>query len=128
MSRSRFEAVRSTNNTNRHGAWKRKKDPSNMPTLKILPSGKTAQIAAGTTLLAGLTTAGETIKTKCTDTACSGMCHVFVPVGKKSLSKMQRAENEQLDTIPGVSGKSRLACQARMGEEDVTLELLGFDS
>jgi 2Fe-2S ferredoxin len=95
-----------------------------MPTLTILPSGKTAQIDTGTTLLAGITAAGESIKHTCTDSACSGLCHVFVPVGKKSLSKTQRTENETLDTIVGVGSKSRLACQARMGEEDVTVELL----
>jgi ferredoxin, 2Fe-2S len=99
-----------------------------MPILTILPSGKTTQVAAGTTLLSGITAAGAILKNKCTDTECSGLCHVFVPVGKKSLSKMQKPENEKLDTIPGVGGKSRLACQARMGEEDVTLELLDFAS
>lgn len=99
-----------------------------MPTLTVLPSGKTAQIETGTTLLAGIVAAGDTLQNKCTDTQCSGMCHVFVPVGKKSLSKTQRAENETLDTIVGVGSKSRLACQARIGEEDVTVELLGFAS
>ena len=96
-----------------------------MPTLTILPSGKTAEIATGTTLLGAIVAAGESVKHQCTDSACSGLCHVFVPVGKKSLSKAQRAENEKLDTIVGVGSKSRLACQARVGEEDVTVELLG---
>lgn len=98
-----------------------------MPTLTILPSGKTTQVAAGTTLLSGLATAGNPLKTKCTDTECSGLCHVYVAAGKKSLSKMQKSENEKLDTIPGISGKSRLACQTRIGEEDVTVEIPGFD-
>ena len=96
-----------------------------MPTLTILPSGKTALVETGTTLLAAITAAGDVVKHTCTDAACSGECHVFVPVGKKSLSKTQRAENETLDTIVGVGSKSRLACQAKMGEEDVTVELLG---
>lgn len=95
-----------------------------MPTLTVLPSGKTAQIDTGTSLLAGIIAAGEDLKHSCTDSACSGLCHVFVPVGKKSLSKTQRAENDKLDTIVGVGSKSRLACQARIGEEDVTVELL----
>ncbi len=41
---------------------------------------------------------------------------------------MQRAENDKLDTIVGVGSKSRLACQALFGADDVTVELLGFDS
>lgn len=99
-----------------------------MPLLTILPRGKIVQIPAGTTLLAGIAAADEKFVTKCTDSACSGMCHVFVPIGKKSLSKPQRAENEVLDSLAGVSSRSRLACQARIGEQDVTVELLGFAS
>jgi 2Fe-2S ferredoxin len=99
-----------------------------MPTITVLPSGKTTQAASGTSLLAAITAAGVTLKHKCTDAACSGLCHVFVVNGKKSLSKLQRAENEKLDTIPGVNGKSRLACQALVGAEDISVELVGFDS
>lgn len=95
-----------------------------MPTLTVLPGAHTTSVATGTTLLEGIAAAGAVVKHTCTDAACSGLCHVFVNVGKKSLSKTQRAENERLDTIVGVGSKSRLACQARMGEEDVTVELL----
>jgi len=99
-----------------------------MPTVTVLPSGKTTQAASGTSLLAAIHASGVSLKTKCTDTACNGSCHVFVVNGKKSLSKLQRTENEKLDTIPGVTSKSRLACQATLGSEDVTVELVGFDS
>ena len=99
-----------------------------MPKLTVLPSGRTAEIATGTTLLAGVAAAGAVLQTRCKDTQCSGDCHVFVPVGKKSLSRAQREEHAQLDTIVGVGSSSRLACQARVGEQDVTVELLGFAS
>ena len=99
-----------------------------MPTLTVLPSGHTVEIATGTTLLAAVSAAGDALKTQCTDTTCSGGCHVFVPVGRKTLSKVQREENAKLDTIVGVGSQSRLACQARVGESDVTVELLGFAS
>jgi 2Fe-2S ferredoxin len=49
---------------------------------------------------------------------------VFVVEGRKSVSKMQRTENGMLDTIVGVSSKSRLACQSMLGTENVTVELL----
>ena len=62
---------------------------------------------------------------KCGEAKC-GACHVAINEGRKSLSKIQRAENEMLDTIVGVSSKSRLACQAQMGEENVTVEILSF--
>ena len=72
--------------------------------------------------------AGEKIISKCGGEAKCGECHIFVQEGRKSLSKMQRAENEKLDTIVGVGSKSRLACQTLFGTDNVTVELLGFGS
>lgn len=99
-----------------------------MPTLTILPSGKTVDVATGSRLLDALLAAGEAIVTKCGGEANCGQCHIYVQEGRKSLSKTTRAENEKLDSIVGVSSKSRLACQATIGAENVTVELLGFNS
>lgn len=99
-----------------------------MPTLTIQNSGKTIDAAAGTSILAALLAAGENIPHKCDGKAECGSCHIFVQEGRKSVSKIQRAENEKLDTIPGVGSKSRLACQTILGDENVTIEMLGFNS
>lgn len=99
-----------------------------MPTVTIMPSGKTVEATTGSRLLDAILAAGEPIVSKCGGEAKCGQCHVFVTEGKKSLSKTTRAENEKLDTIVGVGSKSRLACQAMLGAENVTVELLGFNS
>jgi 2Fe-2S ferredoxin len=99
-----------------------------MPTITILPSGKTVEAETGSRLLDALLAAGEQIVSKCGGEAKCGQCHVFVQEGKKSLSKTTRTENEKLDSIVGVGSKSRLACQAHLGAENVTVELLGFGS
>lgn len=99
-----------------------------MPTLTILPSGKTIDAEPGTRLLDALLAAGEAIVSKCGGEAKCGACHLFVQEGRKSLSKATRVENEKLDTIVGVGAKSRLACQALFGTDNVTVELLGFGS
>lgn len=98
-----------------------------MPVVTLLPQGKTVEAAEGTNLLAVIQGAVE-FATKCGGNAKCGQCHVFIQEGRKSLSKTQRAENELLDTIVGVGSKSRLACQAALGSENVTVELLGFSS
>ncbi|TXT37045.1 MAG: ferredoxin [Comamonadaceae bacterium] len=95
-----------------------------MTTLTVLPSGKSYEVASGTSLLKALQAAGEPIISKCGGEAKCESCHLFVTVGRKSLSKIQRVENEKLDGIVGVSSNSRLACQALLGEEAVTVELL----
>ncbi len=97
-----------------------------MTTLTVLPSGKTYDAAVGSTLLKALLAAGETIAHKCEGEAKCGSCHIFVQEGRKSLSKIQRLENDKLDTLVGIGSKSRLACQAVLGEDPVTVELLSF--
>ncbi len=97
-----------------------------MPMLTIQPAGKTIEVAAGISLLNALLQAGENIAHKCEGKAECGSCHLFVLEGRKSLSKIQRTENEKLDTIVGVGSKSRLACQTVLGDENVTVELLTF--
>jgi ferredoxin, 2Fe-2S len=97
-----------------------------MTTLTILPAGTTFEAAAGSTLFAAIKAAGASIMSKCEGKGQCGACHVYIQEGRKSLSKIQKVENEKLDAIVGVSSKSRLACQAVLGEEPVTVELLSF--
>ncbi|MFY9641161.1 MAG: 2Fe-2S iron-sulfur cluster-binding protein [Rhodomicrobium sp.] len=99
-----------------------------MPILTILPSNKTIDVAEGSTILEGLLAAEAGIEPKCGGKAQCASCHIFVHDGRKTLSKIQREENERLDQIVGVGSKSRLACQARLGAENVTVEILGFGS
>lgn len=95
-----------------------------MPMLTINPSGKTIPSTEGMSILEALLAAGEKIAHKCEGRAECGSCHIFVTEGRKTLSKTQRIENEKLDTLVGVSSNSRLACQAKLGNENVTVELL----
>ena len=99
-----------------------------MPFVTIKPSGKTIEVVNGTTLLAAVMSASEDIQHKCDGQAKCGSCHIFVLEGRKSVSRIAAAENAQLDNIIGIGSKSRLACQTKVGDEDVTIELLGFAS
>jgi 2Fe-2S ferredoxin len=99
-----------------------------MPMLTILPTNKTAQFVEGANLLEAILAAEASFTHKCGGKAECGSCHIFVHDGRKSVSKIQRAENEKLDSIVGVGSKSRLACQVTLGSENVTVELLGFKS
>ena len=97
-----------------------------MTTLTILPSGTTFEFTAGTNLLKAILDAGEKLVSKCGGEAQCGACHLSVTGGRKGISRTTPAENAKLDTLIGVSGKSRLACQANLlGTENVTVELLG---
>ena len=99
-----------------------------MPVVTILPSGKTVEAVEGSRLLDALMNSGEAIEHKCDGKAECGSCHIFVQEGRKSISRIQSLENEKLDTIIGVGSKSRLACQVMLGNENISVELLGFGS
>lgn len=97
-----------------------------MPILTVQPTGKTYQAVAGSSILSALLAGGEDIAHKCEGKAECGSCHISVLEGRKSISKIQRAENERLDATVGVGSKSRLACQAIVGEEDLSIEILSI--
>jgi ferredoxin, 2Fe-2S len=99
---------------------------SEMPVVTFKPSGKTIEVAEGSTILEAILSAGEKFTHKCEGQATCGTCHIYVPEGRKTLTKIQRLENEKLDTIVGVATPSRLACQARLGTENITVEILSF--
>jgi 2Fe-2S ferredoxin len=109
-------------------AERRQGGVNKMPVVTILPSGKTVEAEQGSRLLDAILASGESIVSKCGGNAKCGQCHIFVQEGRKSLSRATREENEKLDTIVGVGSKSRLACQAFLGSENITVELLGFGS
>lgn len=95
-----------------------------LTTLTVMPSGKSYQVAAGTTLLKALQSVGEPIFSKCGGEAKCEACHVFVTAGRKTLSRIQPLENQKLDAMVGVSSASRLACQAILGQDAVTVEFV----
>ena len=95
-----------------------------MTTMTVMPSGKSYEVASGTTLLKALQSVGEPIKSKCGGEAKCETCHVFVTSGRKTLSKIKPAENEKIDGMVGISSNSHLACQAVLGTEPITVELI----
>lgn len=97
-----------------------------MTVLTIHPTGTTIQAAAGSSILSALLASGADIAHKCDGKAECGSCHIAVLEGRKSISKTQRLENDRLDAMIGIGSKSRLACQAILGEEDVTIEVLSL--
>jgi 2Fe-2S ferredoxin len=54
--------------------------------------------------------------------ACS-TCHVWVHTGLDSLPEVTEKENDIMDKAFDVRPESRLGCQARLGDEDVVVEI-----
>jgi 2Fe-2S ferredoxin len=54
--------------------------------------------------------------------ACS-TCHVYVEEGLDSLPEVSDKENDIMDKAFDVRPESRLGCQAKLGDEDVVVEI-----
>jgi len=54
--------------------------------------------------------------------ACS-TCHVWVQTGLDSLPEVTEKENDIMDKAFDVRAESRLGCQARLGGDDVVVEI-----
>lgn len=54
--------------------------------------------------------------------ACSS-CHCYVVEGEDSLDEASDAEEDRLDMAFDVRVGSRLGCQAKLGDEDIVVEL-----
>lgn len=54
--------------------------------------------------------------------ACS-TCHVYVEQGIESLGEIPDKENDIMDKAFDVRGESRLACQAKVSDQDLVVEI-----
>ncbi len=96
-----------------------------MPTVTFHPAGMSAVVAPGTTLLEAAEAAGVELPSNCGGVCACTTCHVWVEVGLASLSAIDEVEDDRLGEAAGLSAHSRLACQARVGGEDVVVRIPG---
>ncbi len=98
-----------------------------MPIIKILPhaeycpSGKSISASAGTSICEALLEHGVNIEHACDMSCACTTCHVVVRDGYASLGELDEAEEDLLDRAWGLEPQSRLACQALLAQQDVTI-------
>jgi len=90
-------------------------DPSKLPYTRDGRPGSLLEIAEGH---------GVDIDHACGGVCACSTCHVFVKEGLDSCNESSDDEEDQLDLAPGVTPKSRLACQCVPdGTSDVVVEI-----
>jgi 2Fe-2S ferredoxin len=85
--------------------------------------GLAVEVDAGTSLLEAAQKCGAHVGESCGGNCACSTCHVWVTDGADSLSEMEEAEDDRLDMGFDVREESRLACQAKLGDEDVVVEI-----
>jgi 2Fe-2S ferredoxin len=100
-----------------------------MPKIKVLPhpelcpEGREIDAQPGKSICKTLLEHDIEIEHACEMVCACTTCHVIVREGFSSLSEMQENEEDMLDKAWGLSPQSRLSCQAKLADRDVTIEI-----
>lgn len=94
-----------------------------LPHTDICPDGKTIEVESGTSICDAALGANIPIEHACEKACACTTCHVIVRQGFESLAPATDTEEDLLDKAWGLEPESRLSCQARVGNEDLTIEI-----
>jgi ferredoxin, 2Fe-2S len=81
------------------------------------------QVERGTSILQAAKRAGAEVGYACGGVCACSTCHVYVKEGLPSLSAQLEKEEDILDKAFDVRSSSRLSCQAKVADADVTVEI-----
>jgi 2Fe-2S ferredoxin len=94
-----------------------------LPHPVVCPEGKTLEVEPGTSICDAALEAGLQIEHACEKSCACTTCHVIVREGYHSLDAPTEQEEDLLDKAWGLEPESRLSCQARVGNKDLTVEI-----
>lgn len=94
-----------------------------LPHAQLCPSGKTIEVEEGKSLCEALVENNVEIEHACEMSCACTTCHVVVRQGFNSLNESTDDEEDLLDAAWGLEATSRLSCQVKLGEQDITIEI-----
>jgi len=94
-----------------------------LPNPDVCPNGLGIEVKAGKILCDALLAAGVEIEHACDGVSACSTCHIIIREGYHSLSPAEEEEEDQLDKAWGLTPTSRLACQVKVGQIPLTIEL-----
>ncbi|MFO1258699.1 MAG: ISC system 2Fe-2S type ferredoxin [Gammaproteobacteria bacterium] len=100
-----------------------------MPKIKFLPhevicpQGKIVEAPTGASICEVALQHDIPIEHACEMSCACTTCHVIVTKGYDSMAEPDEQEEDLLDRAWGLTPESRLSCQARVGTEDLEVEI-----
>jgi 2Fe-2S ferredoxin len=94
-----------------------------LPHAEICPQGAVIQAESGTSICDAALNAGINIEHACEKACACTTCHVIVREGFDCLAPAEEKEEDLLDKAWGLEPQSRLSCQAKLGTEDLVIEI-----
>lgn len=94
-----------------------------LPHPELCPDGAAFEAKSGVTLCTALLDANIEIEHACDQSLACTTCHVIVREGFNTTGEMSEDEEDLLDRAWGLTSVSRLSCQVRVADADLTVEL-----
>ncbi|NJR48983.1 MAG: 2Fe-2S iron-sulfur cluster binding domain-containing protein [Leptolyngbyaceae cyanobacterium CSU_1_3] len=92
-------------------------------TVRLEPIAQQTSVETNANLLSVLINKDLDVLRECGGRGMCATCHVYVQDGMESLSPINRREQRTLEVITSCKSNSRLACQARVLQNGVVVEL-----
>jgi ferredoxin, 2Fe-2S len=94
-----------------------------LPHAALCPQGAEIEAKQGVSILDNLLEHHIDVEHACEKQAACTTCHVIVRTGFNSLEPAEEKEEDMLDKAWGLEATSRLSCQAKFADEDLTIEI-----
>ncbi|CAL4325006.1 ISC system 2Fe-2S type ferredoxin [Buchnera aphidicola] len=94
-----------------------------LPHKKLLPKGGSFFGEKGESILDVALRNNINIEHACEKSCSCSTCHCIIKKGFSSLSIMEEKEEDILDKAWGLTEKSRLSCQAKLGKCNITVKI-----
>src|SRR5690606_4558093 len=94
-----------------------------LPHPEYAPEGASFEATSGSSICDALHHNGVEIDHACGKVGACTTCHVVVAKGFATLDEANESEEDMLDRAWGLQPDSRLSCQARIGTNDLEVEI-----
>ena len=94
-----------------------------LPHEHLCPDGVRFDVEPGANLCRALLKHGVEIEHACELSCACTTCHVIVRKGLNTLAPSEENEDDMLDKAWGLTPQSRLSCQIRVADQDLTIEI-----
>ncbi len=94
-----------------------------MPNEELCPNGMEVEAIEGQTICDVALKNGIKIEHACEKSCACTTCHVYIRQGIETIDESSENEDDMLDKAWGLEPDSRLSCQAKIGEDDLVIEI-----
>jgi len=94
-----------------------------LPHEEICPQGAVIEVEQGMSICDAALNNGIEIEHSCEKSCACTTCHILIREGFDSLEEAEEKEEDLLDKAWGLEAESRLSCQAKVADEDLTIQI-----